>query len=260
MDPILFEFDLFSLHIVIRYYGLMYVVAIVVGTYLFTKEVERNNIDINEDQITNVAMWAVIGGILGARIYYVVFNWDYYSYYPGEIIKIWHGGLAIHGGIIGAVILTYIYVKKLPMNYWQGADMAAPSVILGQAFGRFGNFMNGDAHGMPTDLPWGVIFPPESIAGKEFPGIATHPVMIYELLINFGIFLFLWFFLKHKPHRHGYIFCVYLILYSIGRGFVESFRADSLMMGPLRAAQVVSIITVLLLTALIVKKKLYTDK
>lgn len=256
MDPILFDFGIIQ----IRYYGLMYVVGIVVGTYLFKKEVLRGKLTLTDDEITNIVMWVVLGGILGARVYYVLFNLDYYLSEPMEIPAIWHGGLAIHGGMIGATIAAHFYIKKLGVPFWQITDMAAPSVILGQAFGRFGNFMNGDAHGYPTDLPFGVIFPIESIAGREFPGIPTHPVMIYELLINFSIFLFLWFYLRHRPHKHGYIFAVYFILYSLGRCFVESFRADSLMLGDLRAAQVASILLVIILTAVIVKQKLYTDK
>ena len=133
------------------------------------------------------------------------------------------------------------------------ADAIAPAVILGQTFGRFGNFMNGDAHGRPTDMPWGIVFPPGSIAGMEFPGTPLHPTMLYEMAINLAIFIFLWFWLKKRAHRDGFIFASYIGLYSVGRFFVEHFRADSLMLGPLRAAQVVSLAAVAVSLAAILK-------
>ena len=137
------------------------------------------------------------------------------------------------------------------------ADAVAPALILGQAFGRFGNFMNGDAHGRPTDMPWGIVFPPESIAGTEFPSMALHPTMLYELAINLMIFVFLWFVLRRKEAKDGFSFAVYFALYSTGRLFVEYFRADSLMIGPVKAAQLVSIILIVAVTAIIWKKRLW---
>ena len=132
-----------------------------------------------------------------------------------------------------------------------------PALILGQAFGRFGNFMNGDAHGVPTTLPWGMVFSPESAAGRQFPGIPIHPVMLYELLLNVSIFLLIWFVLRKKEHGHGFIFASYVAMYSVIRCFVESFRADSLMFGEWRAAQIVSISLFLIALAVIIQKKLW---
>jgi len=237
LHPILFEFG----PIQIRFYGLMYVIAILVGSFLIKREVRRKGIKLTEDDVMNFVLWSALGGIIGARIYYVAFNWDYYSANLREVPAVWHGGLAIHGGLIGGILIAYLYLKRRGISFWRMADSVAPALVLGQAFGRFGNFMNGDAHGRPTAMPWGIVFPPESIAGREFPNIPLHPTMLYEMTINISIFLILWFGLRNREHKNGFIFVAYLMLYSLGRFVVESFRADSLMMGPIRAAQVVSL-------------------
>lgn len=253
MHPILFEYG----PIQIRFYGLMYVIAILVGTYLIKKEVRRKRVALTDDDVMNFILGTVITGIIGARSYYVAFNMGYYSANPYEIPKVWHGGLAFHGGLIGGLLFAFVYLGRHRIKFWQMADVVAPSIILGQAFGRFGNFMNGDAHGMPTTMPWGIVFPKESIAGSEFPNIPLHPVMLYELAINLSIFLFLWFGIRKRGFKDGFIFALYLLLYSIGRWTVENFRADSLMLGPLRTAQVVSLSIAILTLACIVKGRLW---
>ncbi|MFQ5737265.1 MAG: prolipoprotein diacylglyceryl transferase [Thermodesulfobacteriota bacterium] len=253
MHPILFRYG----PITIRYYGLMYVIAIVVGSFLIKSEVRRKRISLSDDEVMNFIVWAVVAGVIGARLYYIAFNLPYYISNPAEIPAVWHGGLAIHGGLTGGALASYIYLKRKGVSFWRMADAVAPAAILGQTFGRFGNFMNGDAHGSPTDLPWGMVFPPQSIAGSQFPGIPLHPTMLYELVLNFMIFCFLWFFLRKKGHRNGYIFAMYIMLYSAGRFFVEHFRADSLMFGPIRVAQAVSIAIVVAAAVVIFSKKLW---
>lgn len=253
MHPILFEFG----PIQIRFYGLMYVIAILVGSVLIKREVRRKVVPLTDDDVMNFILWSVLGGIFGARLYYVVFNWGYYFANPKEIPAVWHGGLAIHGGLIGGISVAYFYLRRRKISFWRITDCVAPALILGQAFGRFGNFMNGDAHGRPTTMPWGIVFPPQSIAGSEFPNIPLHPTMLYEMTINISIFLFLWFVLRKRDHKDGFIFAAYLMLYSLGRFVVEHFRADSLMMGPLRAAQVVSLTLAVIALAVIVKGRLW---
>jgi phosphatidylglycerol:prolipoprotein diacylglycerol transferase len=253
MHPILIEFG----PIAIRFYGLMYVVGILVGTYLLRREVERKGLKLSDDDVINLMIWTVLCGILGARLYYVAFNLDHYTDHPWEIPAIWHGGLAIHGGMIGGLIFGFAFLKKKNVPFWRMADAAAPVIILGQAFGRFGNFMNGDAHGSPTDMPWGVVFPPESIAGRQFPGIPIHPAMLYEMLINLSIFFLLWFVLRKNQYRPGFMFALYFGLYSAGRFFVEYFRADSLMLGTMRAAQVVSIALIIAVFTVVHYKRLW---
>jgi phosphatidylglycerol:prolipoprotein diacylglycerol transferase len=235
----------------------MYVVAIIVGARIIKSEVRRKGIGLTDDEVSNFILWTVLGGIIGARLYYVVFNMGYYLRVPSEIPAIWHGGLAIHGGIAGGILAAWMYLRRKGVSFWRLADCVAPALILGQAFGRFGNFMNGDAHGVPTTLPWGMVFSPESVAGRQFPDIPIHPVMLYELLLNVGIFLVIWLVLRKKDHAPGFIFAAYVAMYSVIRCFVESFRADSLMIGGWRAAQVVSVILFIISAAIIWQKRLW---
>jgi phosphatidylglycerol---prolipoprotein diacylglyceryl transferase len=257
MHPVLFEFG----PIQVRFYGLMYAIGITCAVFIIRREVLRKQIPFSEDQVVNFVLSCVIGGILGARLYYVGFNWESYRHEAWEILKIWHGGLAIHGGVVGGTLAGWWYVRRHGVRFWTMADITAPCLILAQALGRFGNFMNGDAHGLPTDKPWGIVFPPTSIAGYEFPNTPLHPAMLYELVINAGIFGFLWS-IRKRPWKDGFVFCLYCLLYSVGRFFVSGFRADSLMLslgefGSFRMARVISVIIILAAGALIVSRQLW---
>ncbi len=252
MSPVIFEIGPFSL----RWYGLMYVAAVLVGAQLVSKEAERKNMPITSDEVMSFGLIAMFAGIAGGRIYYVLFNWEFYSKNVWEIIAVWHGGLAIHGGLLGGSLAGYVYLRKHPVSMWEFSDAVAPAVVLGQAFGRFGNFMNGDAHGVPTTMPWGVEFPLISIAGREFPSQATHPVMLYELILNL-----LWFFILRRlrltNHKPGFIFCLYFVLYSFGRASVSGFRADSLLIGSVRAAYLASAVLLIVFGAIIVRWRMW---
>ena len=253
MHPVLFKFAFIE----VRFYGLMYVVAILFANYLIKHEVRRRAIELTTEEVTNFIIWVMVGGVVGARAYYVIFNPGYYMAYPAEIPAVWHGGLAIHGGLIGGFAVAWGYLRRHKVRFWEMADAVAPVLILGQAFGRFGNFMNGDAHGRPTEMAWGIVFPPSSIAGTEFPGIPLHPAMLYELVINLAVFFFLWFVVRKREHRFGFLMASYIMLYSVGRLFVEHFRADSLMLGPLKAAQTISIIIILVVGGIVIKGRLW---
>jgi len=253
MHPILVKLGPFE----IRYYGLMYVIGIIIGLILLRKEVERKKLNITKDDIYSYVFWLVVGGIFFARIYYVLFMWmRYYSHYPSEIFAIWHGGLAIHGGIIGGVFATWLWTKVKKVKFLDLTDATAPMLALGQAFGRLGNFMNGDAHGLPTNLPWGIIFPKGTPAGDQFPGRPLHPVMLYELALNLISFFILWK-LRKKNYKSGFILALYLFNYGVIRFFVSFFRADSLMLGHLRGAQVISAVFVAGSLFFIVRYKLW---
>jgi phosphatidylglycerol:prolipoprotein diacylglycerol transferase len=252
MDPILIQFG----PIAIRYYGLMYLLAALVGGALFAGEVRRKDIALERDRVWDFVTLMLLSGILGARVYYVAFNWSFYGAHPGEIVKIWRGGLAIHGGLIGAVLAGWWFVRRHGLSFWRVADAAAPSVILGQAFGRFGNFMNGDAHGLPTDKPWGIVFPPDSIAGREFGPVPLHPTMLYELALNLVLFGILWA-VRKRPAGDGFIFCLYLIGYAVIRFGVSFFRADDLYLGALRAPHVVSVLLVLVVGGYMLQARLW---
>lgn len=178
-------------------------------------------------------------GIVGARLYYVVFNWGYYSQNLWRIVNLREGGLAIHGGVIAGVISGYIYCKSKNMDFFDVADMVAPGLVLAQAIGRWGNFANSEAHGGPTDLPWAI----------EVGGEMVHPTFLYESIWNILIFFFLMWRYRNKEFN-GELFLLYGILYSVGRYFIEGLRTDSLMIGGFRTAQVVSVSVILIFTAL----------
>ena len=234
MHPVLVEFGAIS----------MYVIGIVMAMLMLPGEAKRKGLPLSDDAVANFVLLLVLGGIVGACLYYVAFNWNYYGANPSQIPAVWWGGLAIHGGLIGGLLAGVWFARRHQIPLWRLGDTIAPNLILGQALGRFGNFMNGDAHGVPTDLPWGMMFALETPAGAQFGATPLHPVMLYEMAFNLGIFAVLWK-LRTRPFRDGFLFGLYVLLYSAGRFVVEFFRADSLMLGPFRAAQVVSLLAIL---------------
>jgi len=232
----------------IRWYGVLIAAAVLLGTLLAQREAVRRRED--PDQLLNVIVLAVLAALLGARLYYVAFNWPYYSLHPAKILAVWEGGLAIHGGLIagGLAILLYGRSKRLPFLTY--LDIMVPSLGLGQAIGRWGNFFNQEAFGTPTDLPWklyiDVYHRPAHLAASEY----FHPTFLYESLWNLGVFAVLYCVLRKRlQDRRGALTLCYFALYSVGRFIVEGFRIDSLMLGPYRAAQVMSAILFVLSTA-----------
>jgi len=253
MHPILVELG----PITIRYYGLMYIIAIAVGFYLLWKEVRRKGIALTMESSLDLLLLTIPMALIGARLYYVVFRLDYYGRYPLDIFKIWEGGLAIHGGVLGGVLAVLLFARWKRVSFWGLADAMAPSLVLGQAIGRIGNLMNGDAYGVPTTLPWGIRFPADSPAGMAYPGMATHPAMIYEMILDLAIFAYLWATRK-RGYRDGFSTAMYFILYAIARSVVSLARGDDLYLGPIRAPHLASAILVVVFGVLIWRRKLYT--
>lgn len=230
--------------ITIRWYGLLIASAVLIGVSLSQYLAKRRHI--NPDLLSDLSIWLVITAIPAARIYYVLFEWSEYAQNPARIIAIWQGGIAIHGAIIGGTLAALLFAKLKRVSFWQLADLVSPSLILGQAIGRWGNFFNSEAFGRPTNLPWKLYIPPErrplNLASYEY----FHPTFLYESLWDlmvFGLLLTLFFRgLSGKPRlRVGTLFMIYLVAYSMGRFWIEGLRTDSLMLGPLRIAQVVSL-------------------
>lgn len=224
----------------IRWYGLLFATGVLLGTWLAQREAIRRGED--PDQLLNVIVYGVMAGLIGARLYYVLFNWGYYGSRPLKILAVWEGGLAIHGGLLAGGLTAVIYSirKKLPVLTY--LDIMAPSAPLGQAIGRWGNFFNQEAFGTPTDLPWKLYIEPY----HRPPDLATfeyfHPTFLYESLWNLLVFSLLYFLLRRRLQRiPGALLLCYVGLYSVGRFFVEGLRIDSLMLGRLRAAQVMSL-------------------
>ncbi len=229
MNPVAFE--LFGISV--RWYGIIISSGLFLGTLLALREAKR--IGFNQEHVVDLLLFAIPSAIIGARIYYVIFRWDYYQGDIFQMINTRGGGLAIHGGIIGSVIAALIFTKVKKISFWKLADICAPSIILGQAIGRWGNFVNQEAHGGPTDLPWGIL-----IDGQKY-----HPTFLYESLWSFGVFIFLIWYRKNKVKVKGEVFLLYMALYSFARFFIEALRTDSLMLGPIRVAQLVSIIVII---------------
>lgn len=230
MNPIAFSVFGFE----IRWYGIFIALAMLIASTFVLRK--GKGIGLSEDDLMDLIIWVLPSAIIGARVYYVLFfDLGYYLSQPMEILNLRAGGLAIHGGVIGGVLAGYFVTKKKNMPFVKLADVVAPVLILGQAIGRWGNYFNGEAHGGPTDLPWGIMV----------DGVKVHPTFLYESIWNFAIFAFL-LRLLNKRHFDGQVAALYLILYSIGRFFIEGLRTDSLMIGPLRVAQVISLVLIAL--------------
>ncbi len=239
MDPV--AFNLFGMEV--RWYGVIISAAMIIGVLLAIRNGKKEGFV--EDHILDVSLLALPLAVIGARLYYVIFNLELYQDNWLSMFNTRMGGMAIHGGLIGGILGGLIICFKRKMNVLKVADIVAPSVILGQAIGRWGNFINQEAHGGPTDLPWGIIV----------DGIKVHPTFLYESVWNFFVFLFLLWLSRNKSKTDGEIFLLYLILYSVARFFIEGLRTDSLMWGSVRVAQLISVLIILVAGVILFKKK-----
>ncbi|MEG0995197.1 MAG: prolipoprotein diacylglyceryl transferase [Bacilli bacterium] len=205
---------------------------------------EIKKFKINEDFIVNMLFYVLLFGIIGARLYFVAFNFNYYMAHPLEIFEIWNGGLAIHGGIIAGSLVMLIYTKKYKQNVAKIFDITAVGLLLGQAIGRWGNFFNQEAFGKITSkivLQEAKI--PEFIINNMYiDGAYRQPTFLYESVWNIFGFLAALIIKRYKYLKNGQLVGFYLMWYSLGRFFIESLRSDSLMLGPLKVAQVLSVI------------------
>ena len=229
--------------VVVRWYGILMAVAIIVGLWLGHREARRQNLP--ADDIISAGQWAILAGLVGARIYEVIFNWDYYGQFPSKIIAVWEGGLAMHGGLIVGPLVGAWLAYRWGIPILRGLDVAAPSIVIGQAIGRWGNFFNEEAFGRPTDLPWKLYISP----AHRPPGFTQfdyfHPTFLYESLWDFAVFLVLVGVLRARFQlRPGAVFFAYIGLYSIGRFMIESLRLDSFWLGSVRVPQAASVIGV----------------
>ena len=226
----------------IYWYSITMFLGVLMGIIVAYIEVKRKKID--TDKFANMAFYAILFGFIGARLYYVLFNLDYYLSDPLEIIKVWNGGLAIHGGIIGAILAIYIYCKKNKLVFMEMLDISAPALLIGQIIGRWGNFFNSEAHGgvVTRSFLESLHLPNFIINGMYINGSYYHPTFLYESLLNLVCFIILMILRKNKKIKIGLITGIYLMWYSVIRFFIESLRTDSLMLGSLRMAQVISIL------------------
>ncbi|MFV9506694.1 MAG: prolipoprotein diacylglyceryl transferase [Oscillochloridaceae bacterium umkhey_bin13] len=257
-DPFLIRFGFLGFE-GIRWYGAIIMGGAMIAAFFTARRAQARGYD--PDHVWNQLMLGLIMGIAGARLYYVFFEWERFAPNPWSIPDLRTGGLAIHGAIIGAVLSLVVYSRwnKLPLPDW--SDTCVPGFMLGQSIGRWGNFFNQEAYGRPTDLPFGVIIdpvyrvPPFTDLGQYPPDTLFHATFLYESLWNLaGVGVLLWLDRRFghgapKGQRHlrpGDLMLVYLIIYSLGRFWIEGLRIDSLYAGELRMAQVISIVFVLI--------------
>lgn len=218
----LFGFD-------IMWYGVLIATGIFLGVFVGSKMAKH--FGESEEDFTSMMIWAIVAAIIGARLYYVIFNASWYLENPGQILNIRQGGLAIHGGILAALLVVWIYTKKKNLPFLTMGDAAMPGLALGQAIGRWGNFFNQEAYGGPTDLPWGM----------WIDGQTVHPTFLYESIVTFLLFLFLLWYGKNKRKQPGELMAIYGIVYGYARFIIEGLRTDSLYFLNLRVAQIVSL-------------------
>ena len=213
----------------VMWYGILIAIGMMLAVFIATKEAKR--VGYNEDYIMDLCLFMIPIGIIGARAYYVIFSWQDYAGNLSEIFNIRGGGLAIHGGIIAGLLTAFIYSKIKKLDFFKLMDIVVLGLPLAQAIGRWGNFINKEAHGGPTDLPWGII-----VDGQK-----VHPTFLYESIWNLVLFAVLMKLRKNKKYQ-GQLMAVYMTVYSFGRFFIEGLRTDSLMFGPIRMAQFVSLL------------------
>ena len=251
MNPVLIDVGFFQIY----WYSFLILVAFVIGGYLAIKEAKKFHI--SEDYMTNMFFFIIIFAIVGARLYYVLFNLDYYLKDPISILKVWEGGLAIHGGIIACIIVVITFTKKHNLNTLRIMDIMVVSLILGQAIGRWGNFINQEAFGPATTLKFltDLHLPQFIIDGMHIGGKYYQPTFLYEsigCLIGLIVLLIL---RRRKSTKVGMVTSVYFIWYGILRFFIEALRQDSLMLGSLKIAQIVSIVLILIGIIMFIKIK-----
>ena len=253
-------FNIFGFNV--YYYSLCILLGVMVAYILITREGKKQGLP--KEFISDLIFYTLIIGILGARVYYCVFNLDYYLANPSEILKIYNGGLAIHGGVIAGLIFVYFYTKEKNVSFIKILDIVAPAVIIAQSFGRWGNFFNQEAHGGITTYQnlKNMHIPEFIINGMHIEGKYYYPTFFFESIWCLIGFIILMITRRNKNLRKGFQIGFYFIWYGIGRFFIEAFRTDSLMFFGLKIAQIVSLIGIIIGIIIIVtnrNKKYYNE-
>lgn len=244
IDPV--AFTVFGKQIF--WYGIIISLALMINIVWAMRDADR--FGIKSDDFVDFVFLAVPAAVIGARLYYVIFRWQDYSMNPIEIFQIWKGGLAIYGAVIAGAAAAWAFTKIKKINTLAWFDFCAPFLVLGQAIGRWGNFVNREAYGTLTNLPWRMEI--HGINGTAT--IAVHPTFLYESLWDLSIFLFLMFF-RNRKKIEGEVFFLYLILYGLGRFWIEGLRSDSLMIGNFKISQVLSIILAITFIIIFCKRR-----
>jgi phosphatidylglycerol:prolipoprotein diacylglycerol transferase len=217
------------------WYGILVTLGIMSGIYVATSQIDGTR-GISKDDFLDMILILIPVAVVTTRLWYVIFyDLEYYLNNPLQILNFRQGGMAIHGGILGGILVGFLYSRKKNLNFFYLFDIISPGLALGQGIGRWGNFINQEAHGGPTDLPWGIMI----------DGVKVHPTFLYESIADVAIFIFLYFYIRKRKKFDGQMCSLYLILYSTARFFIEGLRTDSLMIGPIRVAQLTSVILII---------------
>ncbi len=246
MDPIAFELGSLAVH----WYGMFMAIGLIVGLWTASRRAMKEGIP--PEIVTDSGLWIMAGAVIGARLFFIITHWE--QEFAGEPLSkmiFIRAGFVFYGGLIGASVAFILFTRKKKLPLWKFADVMAPSVPLGHAFGRIGCLMTGCCHGKTCDLPWAIEFP----VGHSTHPHAVHPTQIYESALLFGLFAFLIWFGKRKKFD-GHIFSVYLIIYACLRGFVELFRGDypkENLIGPLTPGQITGLVIFVIGVILFIK-------
>ncbi|MCL5958413.1 MAG: prolipoprotein diacylglyceryl transferase [Chloroflexi bacterium] len=242
MGPVIIDIDPVILHVghfSVQWYSVAIITAIIAGFYVALREAKRKGI--HQDEIYSIGTWAVIAGIIGARLLHVIDKLDFYLANPGAILAVQNGGLAILGAILGGSAAVIVYTRRRGLPLGKVADVVAPALILGQAIGRIGCTINGDAVGAPTDLPWGFVYVNPGAMAPSL-GQAYQPTQLYEIVHRLLVFGFLWW-ARRRVKLDGMLFLMYLSLYSLVKFTVSFWRQEVIWLAGLQEAQVVSLVT-----------------
>ena len=241
MNDVMLNLGIFQ----IKWYSFFIFLAMLTACLIIFKESKKKNVP--DNYLTNLIFYGLIIGILGARLYYVIFNLDYYLNNPSQIFAIWNGGLAIHGGLISALIFLIIYSRKNKINILQMLDIIVVGVIIAQAIGRWGNFFNQEAYGNIISLQAlkNMHLPKFIIDGMYISGSYREPTFLYESICSLIGFILLLILRATKKLKTGQLTAIYLIWYGIVRFGIETLRSDSLMLGQIKVAQLVSLLFVI---------------
>lgn len=264
------SFTVFGIEI--AYYGVIIALAMLMGALVAYREAKKTGQKV--DDYVDFTLYTLIAAIIGARIYYVIFEWDYYSAHPLEIFNLRAGGLAIYGGVLASVLTLFIFTKVKKLKFWLMADTAVQGLIIGQIIGRWGNFFNREAFGGYTDGLFAMQLPVSEAKGitqeliehlVTIDGVSyvqVHPTFLYEGVWNLLLFIGICIYKRHKKFD-GEILAIYLMGYGIGRFFIEGLRTDQLVikaLGGIAASQVLSIVLILLGTAFVIYNRVSLKK
>lgn len=242
MNPIMIDLGIIKIY----WYAFFIFLAVLIGGTLFLRETKKYGI--KEESMIDMLFYLIPISIIGARLYFVAFNFSMYKNNLIDIVKIWEGGLAIHGGIIAALIYLFIFIKRKRVKMGRMTDFFIPALLLGQSIGRWGNFFNQEAYGKEVSLKFlqSLNLPKFIVEGMNINGLYYHPTFLYESLWCLLGFILVLFIKKWKYLKIGQLTSIYFVWYGVGRLFIESLRLDSLMLGNFKVAQLTSILMIII--------------